>query len=369
MSRVARSIMWLALATIAILAFLSVLGAFNGAEKAKSLFNSVALQFYFSGFFILLTIGFLKFRSLLRRSLFMIHAGCLLTLAGAMWSSESGHRLVFRLLGNHKIPKAYMVIEEGFAGNRLFSKDFTRQLGQLPFTIKLKDFRLEYYQPGKLSTPLLNIITEDEQHLQLPAEARQTISLGQEKGEITIIRTFKNFKIRNINGERVVTDEEGTGVNPAVEVEIQRPDGSKDTRYVFEHFPDFEQDDDTLQLSYISQGPQVIRDFLSEVTVIKNEKEVINKVIEVNHPLHYGGYHFYQHSYDSEEGKYTILSVTSDSGLYCVYAGYWMLCLGVIWHFWLRHILSWLKTKKENKTLVSASALKRDLTKGGKAEP
>jgi hypothetical protein len=347
--------MWLVLAAIAILALLSVLGAFYGAERAKSLFNSVALQFYFSGFFILLTIGFLTFRSLLHKpGLFMVHAGCLLTLAGAMWGSESGHRLAFKLLGSYKIPEGYIVIEEGLAENRLFAKNFTEPLAELPFSIKLKDFRLEYYQLDKLSTPLLNIETADEQHLQLPAEAGEMISLGEGKGKITVVRTFGNFKIRNINDERIVIDEEGTGVNPAVQVEIQRPDGSNYTRYVFERFPDFstgrltaEQDDDTLQLSFVSQEPPVIRDFLSEVAVIKDDKEILSKVIEVNHPLHYGGYHFYQHSYDAEEGKYTILSVTSDSGLYCVYAGYWLLCLGVIWHFWLRHIVNRLKLKTE----------------------
>ncbi len=347
MSKVARSIMLLALVAIGIFALLSVLGAFYGAEKAKLLFNSIALQFYFSGFFVLIVTGFMKFRSLLRRpGLFMIHAGCLLILAGAMWSSQSGHRLYFRLSGNHKIPKGYMIIEEGFEEKHLFSDDFMQPLVELPFTIKLKDFRIEYYD--KPSTSVLNIITADGQHLQLPAEVGQTVSLGQGKNEITVLRTFKNLKVRTLDGQRVVTDEEGTGFNPAVQVEIKQPDGSKYTRYVFELFPDFEQGDDALQLSFVSHEPPVIRDFLSEVVVIKtcpersrgDGKEILSKVIEVNHPLHYGGYHFYQHSYDAEEGKYTILSVTSDSGLYCVYAGYWMLCLGVIWHFWLRHIAS-----------------------------
>ncbi len=349
MSKVARSIMWLALVTIGIFALLSVLGAFYGAEKAKLLFNSIALQFYFSGFFVLIVIGFMRFRSLLRRpGLFVIHASCLLILAGAMWSSESGHRLAYRLFGSHKIPNAYMIIEEGFEEKHLFSDDFMQPLVELPFTIKLKDFRIKYYD--KPSTSLLNIITADDQHLQLPAEAGQTVSLGQGKNEITVLRTFRNLKIRMLDGQRVVTDEEETGFNPAVQVEIKQPDGSKHTRYVFELFPDFEQGDEALQLSYVSQGPRVIRDFLSEVVVMKNGKEVINKTIEVNHPLHYGGYHFYQHSYDAEDGKYTILSVTSDSGLYCVYAGYWMLCLGVIWHFWLRHVVNRLKQKEKNKS-------------------
>ncbi len=69
--------------------------------------------------------------------------------------------------------------------------------------------------------------------------------------------------------------------------------------------------------------------------------------IEVNHPLSFGGYHFYQHSYDAEAGQYTVLMVVSNTGLAVVYAGYWMLCIGVIWHLWLRHIVARRKVKNK----------------------
>ncbi|GAH13017.1 unnamed protein product, partial [marine sediment metagenome] len=123
------------------------------------------------------------------------------------------------------------------------------------------------------------------------------------------------------DGKRIVTDEGQEEENPAVAVEIEVPDGNSYTHYVFERFAGFNHGEDGLQLSYVSRGHRMIRDYLSDIVVIENEKEVASKVIEVNHPLHYGGYHFYQHSYDSEAGKYTILLVTSDSGLYAVYGG------------------------------------------------
>jgi cytochrome c biogenesis protein ResB len=160
-----------------------------------------------------------------------------------------------------------------------------------------------------------------------------------------VVRTFRNFKILIENGKKIVTDEGQEGENPAVEVEIEVPDGNSYTRYVFERFAGFNHGKDQLQLSYVPQGPRVIRDYFSEVVVIENEKEVAGKVIEVNHPLHYGGYHFYQDSYDSQAGKYTILSVTSDSGLYVVYGGYWLLCSGVLWQFWFRHMFDRLKVQ------------------------
>ena len=64
----------------------------------------------------------------------------------------------------------------------------------------------------------------------------------------------------------------------------------------------------------------------------------MRKSIEVNKPLHYGGYLFYQQGYDGDAGRYTVLGVTSDKGLGIVFLGYILLCTGVFWHFWLRHI-------------------------------
>ncbi len=92
-----------------------------------------------------------------------------------------------------------------------------------------------------------------------------------------------------------------------------------------------------------------IRDYFSDITVVEDGKEILNKTIEVNRPLHYGGYHFYQYSYDADRGGYTILAVVSDWGLYAVYAGYWLLCAGVIWQCWLVN----LKIKGTFKKIVS----------------
>jgi len=75
---------------------------------------------------------------------------------------------------------------------------------------------------------------------------------------------------------------------------------------------------------------------------------VLKKNIEVNDPLHYGGYHFYQSSYltpDQGHPWATVLSVTSDSGLYCVFGGFIALCGGIIYHLWVVPII---KSKQTN---------------------
>ncbi len=86
-----------------------------------------------------------------------------------------------------------------------------------------------------------------------------------------------------------------------------------------------------------------VKDYFSDVILLEGEKQITKKSLEVNHPLHYGGYHFYQHSYDPEKGQYTILTVYSDSGLNLVYAGYLMLCSGILWHFWFKHFIKFFK--------------------------
>ena len=349
MGKLGRSVMWLALAAVGLLGALSVFGAFLGAEKARQFFNSTPLKIYWYLLAILFAAGFTEFPRLLRKpSLLLIHTGCLLVLIGGMLGSDTGHRLAKRFLGIDKIPSGYMVIHEEQSENRIVAEDLKQILGQLPFSIKLKDFRLEYYETDKESIPRLNIDTQDGQHLQLVAKAGEEISLGQGKSKIKIIGTFENFKISTENGKKIVTDDGRQGENPAAEVRIETPDGNSYTRYVFERFDGFGHSEDGLKLSYISRGPRMIRDYFSDLAVIENDKEVLSKTIEVNHPLHYGGYHFYQHSYDSEKGQYTVLSITSDSGLYVVYSGYWLLSLGVLWQFWLRPVVRYIKSKKDN---------------------
>ena len=133
---------------------------------------------------------------------------------------------------------------------------------------------------------------------------------------------------------RTAIDDPGPGSNPALEVQIEKPDDQTKTRYVFERFPGHMHSEDELFLSY----ERIISEYISELQVIRDGQVVAEKDIQVNHPLHYGGYHFYQHDYDKEAGRYSILSVVSDTGLYTVYAGYCLLCLGVLWRFWLRYI-------------------------------
>ena len=246
MNKLHRFEMWAALLLMVWLAALSVVTAFYGAQRTAMFFNSLPLVIYWLTLTGLLLAGLLTFRRLIRLpGLLLIHLGCVFILVGAMCGSARGHHLRKKLFGIEKVPFGYMMIYEGTAENTIVAEDGT-VLAELPFSIYLKDFRIEYY-----SHP--------------PAFLRK------------------------------------------------------------------------------QEGAASIRDYFSDVILLEGEKQIAQKVLEVNHPLHYGGYHFYQHSYDMEKGEYTILTVVSDSGLNLVYTGYVVLSVAVLWHFWLRHIGAYVK--------------------------
>ena len=223
-----------------------------------------------------------------------------------------------------------MAIYEGESDNRIAVQE-GEQIRELPFSIKLKDFRLEHYKPE-----YLYIQNRNGKTWKVPVEIGTEFSLGEDLGMVTIVRAFENFQIRIEGEERQITDYPESGYNPALEVRIKGPAGDEETRYVFERFPGHTHAEDELFLSY----QRVISDYISELEIIKDGNVVAKKNIEVNHPLYYGGYHFYQHSYDAEAGQYTVLMVTSDTGLGLVYAGYLMLCVGVFWKLWIKNIFT-----------------------------
>jgi len=338
MDRLKYAMMWAGLTFILLLIFLSIYGAFLGSDRAESFFNCPALAFYWLAFALLLVAGITEFRRLLRvPCLLLIHAGCIFILAGSMLGSDAGGNLQKRLLGIDKIRKGRMVIFEGRSENRVISEK-DEWVKELPFFVKLKDFRIEYYKPE-----YLHIQTHNGRTWKLPVEIDTEFSLDPKLGSVTILRTFENFKITIDGDKKVAIDDPEAGYNPALEVQIKDPNGNVTAKYVFERFPGHIHPEDKFLLSY----HRVIRDYISWLEVIKDGKVLAEKDIEVNHPLHFGGYHFYQHSYDDKAGQYTILQVVSDTGLPLVLAGYVMLCAGVFWHFWLRHIFARVKSKSE----------------------
>lgn len=338
MNRLKRPVLWAALIAILVLAALSIYGAFLGADRAQAFFNSLPVAFYWAALLVLLAAGIVLFRRLLHvPSLLLMHLGCILVLIGAIWGSATGQTIQARLFDADIIPEGRMPIVEGTSENRLQVTD-TNDIRELPFYIRAGDIRLEYYQIGTLQ-----VQGPTGQMWTMRAEPGKTLKLGGDLGKITVLKVFQNFKI-DLSGDKPADYDAPGGSNPAVRIRHERPDGTATEHRVFElHAGHTNQE--SLYFTYW----RMPRDYISELEVVQDGQVVAAKDIEVNHPLHYGGYHFYQSDYGTNQmGEYSILSVVPDTGLNTVYGGYAMLIAGVFWHFWGRRVLKAINKRQTN---------------------
>ena len=328
MAALRRFVLQTAIVLIGLLAGLAIYGAFIGAQGAEAFFNTVPVAVYWVCAGLALILGFMVFPSLRRApGLALTHGGCVLVLAGAIWGSEAGHGLQRRLFGSDRIRRAEMVILEGTGEDRAQWAD--GRFRTLPFALALDDFRIEYYRPASLW-----VQTPGSGNLKIPADPGVARDLGVGLDRIKVVRTFENFRIAIDPNGRTVYDDPNAGSNPAIEVEVTRPDGTAQRQFVFERYPS--QPGSGADLTMLYQ--RTVKDYISQVRVVADGRAVTQKAIEVNRPLHYGGYSFYQSSYGTDPDKgtpYTVLTVVCDCGVNLVYLGYGALFLGVAWQLWL----------------------------------
>jgi uncharacterized Tic20 family protein len=134
--------------------------------------------------------------------------------------------------------------------------------------------------------------------------------------------------------------------NPAILVEIEGPRGTVADWMLVNNPPKW-YPDNNFALLYEQTG-MVVKDYKSILRVVDGGKTVMTKTIEVNDPLKYKGYVFYQSSYDPEGERYTGLQVTRNPGLAVVYTGFILLCVGVVFIFYVKPFLR-RKLKKGQK--------------------
>lgn len=102
-------------------------------------------------------------------------------------------------------------------------------------------------------------------------------------------------------------------------------------------------DRDYSLMLHLAPPERAIRAYRSDLNILDRGHVVANKVIAVNDPLHYGGYHIYQNAYDKENERYTVLEIKSDSGLHAVWVGMAVLCAGAFWSFWIAPAAAYLR--------------------------
>ena len=73
-----------------------------------------------------------------------------------------------------------------------------------------------------------------------------------------------------------------------------------------------------------------IANFVSTLGIETNGNQVFSREVRVNQPLNYGGYSFYQASYDPKNPRYSGLLVVRDPGLGFVYVGIIAVLFGIM---------------------------------------
>ncbi|MBF0217378.1 MAG: cytochrome c biogenesis protein ResB [Candidatus Omnitrophica bacterium] len=249
--------------------------------------------------------------------------------------------------------KEYVAIDKGKAINSFVYKGRSVDLG---FSLRLDDFVYTEHIDPKEKLLVCESDSGAETHggmgahagMAMPGNGPKVIAevptdVGVETAvadtgyRVKILRYLPDFAMDTAT--KTATSRSFEPNNPAVEVQFTDKAGKVSRFWVFARFPDMHQKtDQNFRFLYRWVG-RMPKDYISRVTVLKGTTEVVKKDIRVNEPLSYGGYKFFQSSYDTEALNWTGLQVVRDPGVPVVYAGFLLLIAGVIIIFYVNPVV------------------------------
>jgi cytochrome c biogenesis protein ResB len=237
----------------------------------------------------------------------LIHAGLVVVIAGAFVTRA------FRF-------EAEMPLRAGQGSDMVYSG---RDAYKVPFSVKLEDFRLEYYKEP------LGLITVESEAGSREFYAVEGASVTLPGASIRVLKLARDF---GVTARSEVTEKSPYWFNPAARLEITAA-GKKRKLWFFANFPGMHGEDLPFRVFYSLEQAE-IKNFTSFVLVRSAAGAETRAEISVNKPLRVNGYTLYQTSYDPADARYTLLTVTRDRGAWVVFAGFAVLLLGVL--LWLR---------------------------------
>ena len=350
-----------ATAALAALGVLAVVGAFTGDDEAREMFTSwplVAFWFLLCG---LLAAGFIVFGSFRRRiGMAAMHVGCVLVIAGSMWSSQAGHELQ-GWLGIDKAPRGCAILESRPAATktmlyderlkelpveaaaRLVSTGMAQPFAELPFQLRLQAFRTDLYPPENGPWVLLLDMFFQGLFPDAHITVQEEIDLAN---RVPMHAPAAGITLQVLSVTPAIYDGLELTQRPAVVLELTRGERRKTLTITPEQgaaragralIPLYDSEQDWLahhSPAIILARPDVARNFHTDVSVHRDGRQVASHTISVNHPLHYGGYHFYFTNIDADE-QHVLVAVVSDSGWLAVWIGFACITGGAVWRFWL----------------------------------
>ncbi|MCX6996597.1 MAG: cytochrome c biogenesis protein ResB [Kiritimatiellaeota bacterium] len=271
-----------------------------------------------------------------------VHVGLLLTLLGGVIRLGWSERGTIQLREGEQVA--------------FFNTDDQRR-ADLPFTLQLVKFEIERYPAPGASTATAQPAHAEMLAIQWPGEdageegpveigvAREvkppaSASATNQDWRVTVLRRVPDFVVDT--NTRTVQSRSAQMVNPAILVRAFGP-GVAVERWLFARYPDFDMDalgahqgqplPFKMLYRVLVNAPEKPRSktFKSTLRILHGATVVREQTIEVNAPLLYGGYGFYQATYDASEEdlSWTGLLVVRDPGVPVVYLGFVLLLAGV----------------------------------------
>ncbi len=264
---------------------------------------------------------------------FMTHVSMLLILLGG------GIRVIWG-------EKGVLAFREGETATQFELASGAKQ--ELPFALQLKDFEIEMYAqpqgaigtlqvawPEKGVAKEFPVTLQQEWVVSAPADAGQTFRLR-------VLRYVPDLVvISGPNGMEVVSRSDEPR-NPAIQVQFDGGQGAR-TEWVYGRAVGAHggASAHALQFRFVPAAqPEKARGrmpkaFKSTVVVRDGGKEVREVVIQMNAPLSYRGYSFYQSGYNPADSTWTSLQVVRDPGVPLVLMGFVLMLAGLTMVFCL----------------------------------
>ncbi len=205
-------------------------------------------------------------------------------------------------------------------------------LCEVPQDISFVSQQIKILQ-GPNDQRLFAYIKEDKVVESFTWELEKKYSIGNSGQQLKVSKFYPSFGIK-----QSVVKKSDELKKPALFVEIDGPKG-KSTDWVFAEAPQATAYKDGNFFLLYKQMGENIKDWKSKLRIVEGGKTVAEKTIEVNDPLKYKGYTFYQASYDPQNEKLSGLQVANDPGVPLVYFGFFFLCFGIIFIFYIKPLL------------------------------
>lgn len=247
------------------------------------------------------------------------HAAILVILAGGVTSALLAEKGVLEL----RVQEANCCVPSGASNGSMI---------HLPFQVRLTDFNIDYYNKGQHFIQVKNLKEGWSETVEVEPGKDYNF---KKSVKLNILRYEPDLRVEKdiASGEWRTYSVSSFPNNPALHVEVTASPSKR--VWLFAKFP---------ELSHLSNGVNSvekhldlryqyvsgkIKQFKSKIEVLKESQVLAVAETSVNHPFKYGGYTFYQSGYNPDDPTYSSFQVVKDPGVFLVYAGFFLLPLGL----------------------------------------